>query len=147
MHESENGTFFDSGSSQLNVSGRELLSLLAKELGDLPNRVSIEGHTDAKPYPGKRSYSNWELSADRANAARRLMQENGLRNDQVSQIRGFADQRLRTPNDPLEASNRRISIVVQYLPNSETPAQEEGTARSAESKAGPEADPQSRRSD
>jgi chemotaxis protein MotB len=140
MLESENGTFFNSGSSQPNASGRELLSLLAKELGDLPNRVSIEGHTDAKPYPGKRSYSNWELSADRANAARRLMQESGLRNDQVSQIRGFADQRLRTPNDPLEASNRRISIIVQYLANNQAPEQGATAEGSTEKKVGSEAD-------
>jgi chemotaxis protein MotB len=84
----------------------------------------VEGHTDAKPYVGNATYSNWELSADRANAARRLMQQSGLRNDQVSQVRGFADQRLRNPNDPMEASNRRISIIVQYLPRTDP---DEGT--------------------
>ncbi|MFI5113921.1 MAG: OmpA family protein [Terriglobales bacterium] len=113
--ESEKGTFFDRGSSDLNASGRELLVLLAQQLGQLPNRISVEGHTDAKPYAGNGNYTNWELSADRANAARRLMQQLGLRSDQVSQVRGFADQRLRTPKDPLEPSNRRISIIVQYL--------------------------------
>ena len=113
--ESEKGTFFDRGSSDLNASGRELLVLLAQQLGQLPNRISVEGHTDAKPYAGNGNYTNWELSADRANAARRLMQQSGLRSDQVSQVRGFADQRLRTPQDPLEPSNRRISIIVQYL--------------------------------
>jgi chemotaxis protein MotB len=113
--ESEKGTFFNSGSPKLNSSGQEMLVLLAKELGQVPNRLSIEGHTDAKPYSGKNHYSNWELSADRANSARRLMQDSGLRSDQVAQVRGFADQRLRTPKDPLEASNRRVSIIVQYL--------------------------------
>ncbi|MGB9074817.1 MAG: OmpA family protein [Terriglobales bacterium] len=113
--ESEKGTFFDRGSSDLNASGRELLVLLAQQLGQLPNRISVEGHTDAKPYAGNGNYTNWELSADRANAARRLMQQSGLRSDQVSQVRGFADQRLRTPQDPLEPSNRRISIIVQYV--------------------------------
>ena len=113
--ESEKGTFFDSGSSTLNQSGREMVSLLAAELGKLPNRISVEGHTDAKPFVGAGSYSNWELSADRANAARRLMQQTGLRADQVSQVRGFADQRLRNRKDPQDASNRRISIIVQYL--------------------------------
>jgi chemotaxis protein MotB len=113
--ESEKGTFFDRGSSALNASGKELLVLLAQQLGQLPNRISVEGHTDAKPYVGNGNYTNWELSADRANAARRLMQQLGLRSDQVSQVRGFADQRLRTPQDPLEPSNRRISIIVQYL--------------------------------
>jgi chemotaxis protein MotB len=113
--ESEKGTFFNSGSAKLNESGQEMLVLLAKELGQVPNHLSIEGHTDAKPYGGKSNYSNWELSADRANAARRLMSQSGLRPDQVSQVRGFADQRLRNPKDPLEASNRRVSIIVRYL--------------------------------
>ncbi len=113
--ESEKGTFFNSGSSALNDSGKEMLTLLAAELGKVPNHVSVEGHTDAKPFVGKGNYSNWELSSDRANAARRLMQQTGLRDDQVSQVRGFADQRLRNPKDPLDASNRRISIIVQYI--------------------------------
>src|ERR1700722_9481713 len=94
--ESEKGTFFDSGSPKLNANGQELLGSLAAELEKVPNRISIEGHTDAKPFSGKSSYSNWELSSDRANAARRLMQHpDGLGPDQVSQVRGFADQRLR----------------------------------------------------
>ncbi len=113
--ESGEGTFFDSGSSALNKSGQEIATLLAAELGKAPNRVSIEGHTDAKPYTGKSSYSNWELSADRANAARRLMQQSGLRADQISQVRGFADQRLRNEKEPLDPSNRRVSIIVQYI--------------------------------
>jgi chemotaxis protein MotB len=84
-------------------------------LAKLPNTLSIEGHTDAKPFADKGSYSNWELSADRANAARRMIQENGVGPHQVTQIRGYADQRLRKPNAPEDASNRRISVVVQYL--------------------------------
>jgi chemotaxis protein MotB len=114
--ESEKGTFFDSGSSALNGGGKEMLVLLAKDIGTLPNHISIEGHTDAKPYGQRANYSNWELSADRANAARRVMQQSGLREDQVSQVRGFAAQRLRNPNDPFDPLNRRISIIVQYLP-------------------------------
>jgi chemotaxis protein MotB len=113
--ESASGTFFESGSSQPNKDGKELLILLAAELGKLPNKLSIEGHTDSKPYTGVRDYGNWELSADRANAARRLMQQNGVRQDQVSQVRGYADQRLRTPQDALDPSNRRISLIVQYI--------------------------------
>jgi chemotaxis protein MotB len=116
--ESEKGTFFNSGSATLNQTGQELLTLLAAELGKVPNHLSVEGHTDAKPFTGASSYSNWELSSDRANAARRLMQLSGLRGDQVSQVRGFADQRLRNPTDPLDPSNRRISIIVQYISNS-----------------------------
>lgn len=93
----------------------ELLTMLAGELGKLPNKVSIEGHTDSKPYVGLRDYGNWELSADRANAARRLMQHDGLGQDQVSQVRGFADQKLRKKDSPLDPSNRRITLIVQYL--------------------------------
>ncbi len=113
--ESSSGTFFESGKPGLNDDGRELLVALAGQLGKLPNHISIEGHTDAKPYTSTRDYSNWELSSDRANAARRLMQASGLRADQVSQVRGYADQRLRVPGNPLEPSNRRISLIVQYI--------------------------------
>ncbi len=113
--ESEKGTFFDSGSSKLNQSGQELVALLAAELGTVPNHISVEGHTDSKPFTGTGNYSNWELSSDRANAARRLMQQSGLRSDQVSQVRGFADQRLRNLKDAMDPSNRRVSIIVQYL--------------------------------
>ncbi len=114
LMESASGTFFDSGSAELNADGREMLVTLAQELGKLPNKVSIEGHTDSTPYAASGNYSNWELSTDRANAARRLMQANGIGADQVIQVRGFADQRLRKPDSPLDPSNRRISLIVQY---------------------------------
>ena len=115
MLETETGTFFELGNSAPSDNGKEMLSLLAQELGKLPNHLSIEGHTDSKPYAGRREYGNWELSTDRANAARRLMQHDGVRSDQVSQVRGYADQMLRTPGQPLDASNRRISVIVQNL--------------------------------
>jgi chemotaxis protein MotB len=115
LMESASGTFFKSGSPQLNADGRELLVTLAQELGKLPNKMSIEGHTDSKPYATSGNYSNWELSTDRANAARRLMEANGLAPNQVTQVRGFADQRLRKPDNSLDASNRRISLIVQYI--------------------------------
>jgi chemotaxis protein MotB len=111
--ESAKSTFFDSGSPELNDSGKETLIALAKELGGVPNKISIEGHTDSKPL-ARHDYGNWELSVDRANSARRLMQENGLRADQVTQVRGYADQHLRKVDAPDDPSNRRISILVQY---------------------------------
>ncbi len=117
--ESSSGTFFESGKPGLNSDGRELLVALAQQLGQLPNHISIEGHTDAKPYASGRDYGNWELSADRANSARRLMQADGLRADQISQVRGYADQKLRVPANPLEPSNRRISLIVQYIAKDE----------------------------
>ena len=91
-----------------------MLVTLAQELGKLPNKLSIERHTDSTAYAPTASYGNWELSADRANSARRLMAESGLRPDQVTQVRGFAAQRLRKPDAPEDPSNRRISIIVQY---------------------------------
>ena len=116
--ETETGTFFNLGSAEPNENGKELLRLLADQLGKLPNSLSVEGHTDSKPYSGNKEYSNWELSADRANAARRLMQRYGLWDHQVSQVRGYADQMLRKPEDPFDPSNRRISVIVQYLDKS-----------------------------
>jgi chemotaxis protein MotB len=111
--EDKNGTFYQSGSAQLSQNGQELLSLLAAELKTLPNQLLIEGHTDAAQYSHDANYSNWELSADRANAARRLLQEHGVRADQVTQVRGYADQFLRVKNNPYDPSNRRITILVK----------------------------------
>jgi chemotaxis protein MotB len=116
--EDKNGTFYQSGSARLSDSGQELLALLAGELKTLPNALLIEGHTDATPYSSDTTYSNWELSADRANSARRLLQQDGVRSDQVTQVRGYADQLLRVKSNPEDPSNRRISILVK---NSETP--------------------------
>ena len=113
--ESAKGTFFESGSAHPSDIGKEILLGLAKEMGKMPNSIVIEGHTDSKPFSNGGAYTNWELSADRANSARRFMEENGLRPDQIKQVRGFADQQLRKPNDPGNASNRRISVIVQYL--------------------------------
>lgn len=137
--ETETGTFFEVGNSAPSDNGKELLTLLAQELGKLPNHLSVEGHTDSKPYTGRREYGNWELSTDRANAARRLMQKDGVRGDQVSQVRGYADQLLRTPGQPLDASNRRISVIVQNLEQKpqppEKPNSQQDTSAPAQSPA------------
>ncbi len=112
--ESEIGTFFETGNAQPSGSGKDMLQMLAAELGKMKNKLLIEGHTDARPFTSKGPYSNWELSADRANAARQLMQASGLSADQVAEVRGYADQRLRKPDEPGNASNRRVSIIVKY---------------------------------
>ncbi len=114
--EDAKGMFFESGNSEPTPFGKELMALLAAEIGKLPNHVTVEGHTDSKAYTGRKDYSNWELSADRANAARRWMQANGMRDDQVTQVRGFGDQKPRKPDDPEDDSNRRVSFIVQYQP-------------------------------
>jgi chemotaxis protein MotB len=115
LMESEAGTFFESGSAHPSGPGKEMLQMLSSQLGKMSNRLSMEGHTDASPFTSRGGYSNWELSTDLANSARKLMQDSGLHTDQVAEIRGYADQRLRKPDEPNNASNRRVSIVVQYL--------------------------------
>src|SRR6202000_1989691 len=100
MIEDPNGTFFENGKAQPTPKLQELLKVLSVELAKLPNSLSIEGHTDSKPFSDSRTYSNWELSTDRANAARRMMEDSGLRPNQVVQVRGYADQELRKPQQP-----------------------------------------------
>ena len=88
--------------------------MLAKKLGKLPNKIFIEGLTDSRPFTRGGNYGNWELSTDRANSSRQLMQANGIRPDQVTQVRGFADQSLRDSKHPDDPCNRRISLIVGY---------------------------------
>ncbi len=114
--ETEAGMFFELGRPLPTPNGSALLARLAEEVGKLPNSVLIEGHTDSNPFTGGTIYTNWELSSDRANSARQLMQAHGLRPEQVAQVRGFADRQLRHRDNPSAASNRRVSIIVQYLP-------------------------------
>lgn len=114
LMESAKGTFFELGSAQPTPALRELLKVLAEELGKLPNKISIEGHTDATPYSATKGYDNWDLSTDRANEARRMMQSCGVVPGQLAQVRGFADQQLRLPKQPDDPSNRRISVIVQH---------------------------------
>jgi chemotaxis protein MotB len=117
LMESEKGTFFPSAASEPGADGKDILIKLAQQLGKVPNTLSIEGHTDAKQFSGaQKNYSNWELSTDRANAARRVMEATGLRPNQITQVRGYASERLRNPNDPDDPANRRISVIVQYTP-------------------------------
>jgi chemotaxis protein MotB len=110
--ETEKGLFFETGDPKPTEAGMELLKVLSTELTKLPNKIAIEGHTDARPF-GRPEYSNWELSADRANAARRALGEFGIDETRISQVRGFADQRLLKKDDPGNPANRRISIIVR----------------------------------
>jgi chemotaxis protein MotB len=115
LMEDPNGTFFENGSAAPTPAMQSILKILAPEAGKLPNPISIEGHTDSTPYSDSKVYSNWELSTDRANAARRLMEENGVNKVQVVQVRGYADRKLRKPLQPTDASNRRITVIIQYM--------------------------------
>ncbi|MEW6410908.1 MAG: flagellar motor protein MotB [Candidatus Zixiibacteriota bacterium] len=114
LNESEaSPAFFEPGSAKLLQKSAIILITIAKELGKLQNRLVIEGHTDAA-YGGNSAYSNWELSSDRANSARSLMDVSGLWGGQVREVRGFADQFPMIQSDPYDDRNRRVTIVVLY---------------------------------
>jgi len=108
--------FFVTGSPRPTENGQRLFQLLARQLGDMPNLLALEGHTDSRPFRSLNldAYGNWELSFDRANMARRIMLAAGLRSDQVSEIRGYADRRIFVPSDPHDSRNRRVSVIMKY---------------------------------
>lgn len=110
IQDSDELRLFTPGGTKIDPAARPVLALIAKEVGVLPNHLVIEGHTDATPAPGKTG--NWELSADRANSARRFLIDHGVRNEQILEVRGYADRRPRLWHRPLDPRNRRISILV-----------------------------------
>jgi chemotaxis protein MotB len=110
--EKANQVLFDVGSTIPKDTTKAVLAEIGREIGQLPNKVVISGHTDRRPYHDNAFYSNWELSCERANSARRVMAESGLRVEQIARVAGFADTVLKNPQDPFAASNRRISILV-----------------------------------
>src|SRR6195952_363928 len=108
-----NRPMFDSGSAVVKPYMRELLREIGGVLAEVPNRLTLEGHTDAQPFgTGERGYSNWELSSDRANASRRELGMGGLPEDRVLLVQGLASSVLFNPADPVSPVNRRISIIV-----------------------------------
>jgi chemotaxis protein MotB len=110
--ESSNTPFFERGSSELGGAARALVGMIGQQLGRMPNRAVIEGHTDAIRYADSARYTNWELSADRANSARRVMLSGGLREKQIAEVRGFADRQPRIQLSPTDPRNRRVTITV-----------------------------------
>lgn len=114
LNESEDSpAFFEPGSAKLLQKSAIILITIARELGNLKNHIVLEGHTDAA-FGGNKDYTNWELSADRANAARQLMQVSGLYEGQMREVRGFADKFPMIQDNPLDERNRRVTIVVLY---------------------------------
>jgi chemotaxis protein MotB len=110
--EDSTAQFFQSGGSAMSLKGQDLLTVIGNELGRDSNLVQLEGHTDARPYASKNGYSNWELSADRANSARRILTGAGVSGERIAAIRGMADRNLRYAEAPFDPRNRRISIMV-----------------------------------
>lgn len=101
---------FSPGSARLDPGAKPVLTAIASELGILPNHLVIEGHTDATPAAGKAT--NWELSTERANAARRFLIEAGVRDEQILEVRGYAERRPKLWHKPTDPRNRRISLLV-----------------------------------
>lgn len=125
--EAEQGLFFERGSPSLKQKTVALLGLIGGRL-EAMSSIVVEGHTDSHPYSGGiAGYSNWELSSDRANSARRALVAT-LNHGQITEVRGYADKRLRTPADPYHFSNRRISILVPYKEQGDaSPTQQVGS--------------------
>ncbi|MBW0171681.1 MAG: OmpA family protein, partial [Hydrogenophaga sp.] len=108
-----NRPMFDAGSSLVKPYMRDILREIGAALGDVENHIALAGHTDATPYgSGDRGYSNWELSADRANASRRELVAGGLPDNKLRRVEGLASSRLLRADQPNDPINRRISIVV-----------------------------------
>lgn len=113
--ESNRDVFFEVGNAGLKPKADHILREIGSQLSKINNSLSIEGHTDARPYAGGlKGYSNYELSAERASAARRSLISGGLQETKISDIRGYAANRLRNKANPLDVVNRRISILVKY---------------------------------
>lgn len=113
---------FEQGKNSLTPRGKEVLKSVGNNIKELPNKVSIEGHTDSTPME-KKDYSNWELSAERALTARRVLEISGLKSKRFTQVGGFADNELLVKDNPADPSNRRISIILHRL--EETAPEEE----------------------
>lgn len=124
-----NRPMFDLGSARLKPYARDILVGLAAPLNEVNNALSLTGHTDAKPYSsGERSYSNWELSADRANASRRVLVEGGIAEGKIKRVVGMSSAVLFEPNDPLSPVNRRIALIVMTRESEEKVKSESSAA-------------------
>ncbi len=123
--------FFPTGSAVLRPRAVTAIALIAEEIGLLSNPIIVEGHTDGAPFGDGVSYGNWELSADRANAARRIVSAAGVPNNRLVQVRGLADRDLRNPNDPYDPTNRRISLFLPFRAFDDDAADSTATASGA----------------
>ena len=113
LTERDGQPFFELGSATLIHPLKPLLEKLNAILAALPNPLTIEGHTDSRLYTQRKNYSNWELSVDRANSARRVLEAAGLPGNRMDRVVGHADRLLLVPDNPMHASNRRITLLVR----------------------------------
>jgi chemotaxis protein MotB len=135
--DAQNRPMFDLGSSRLKRYTAEILHELTPYLNSVPNRLSLSGHTDLAPYTGASGYTNWDLSTDRANAARRALEASGLAPDKVARVVGLSSSVLFDKANPLNPINRRISIIVMTR-EAEQEAIKTEVPRSADASAAPE---------
>lgn len=123
----QNRPMFEKGSAVLQPYTAEILHAIGKILNEVPNKIGLSGHTDATPYQGgSKGYSNWELSADRANASRRELIAGGMTDDKILRVVGLSDSALFNPNDPFDPNNRRISIIVMNRETAEAASTDGG---------------------
>ncbi|MFN0039312.1 MAG: flagellar motor protein MotB [Burkholderiales bacterium] len=136
----QNRPMFELGGARLLSHTRNILQEIGVVLNEVPNRISLSGHTDATPYAGgERSYSNWELSTDRANASRQELLAGGMREDKVMRVVGLSSAVLFDRENPFNPVNRRISIIVMKKKIEETIGND-GTQIDVESDVLPEAE-------
>lgn len=124
----QNRPMFDLAKAELQPYTKEILHEIGRALNDMPNRISLSGHTDAKPYAsGEKGYSNWELSADRANASRRALVSGGMDETKVLRVVGLSSAVLFDKEDPFNPINRRISIIVMNKQAEESASKDGGS--------------------
>lgn len=112
MHDLENKPMFSEGKTDFQTYAQKILNWLSEEINQYPNKMIIIGHTDSVPYSAQSRYSNWELSADRANATRRLLLENGMADDKILRVIGMSDKVLLNKEDSEDPANRRVEIIL-----------------------------------
>lgn len=124
----QNRPMFASAKAELQPYTREILREIGRTLNEVPNKISLSGHTDATPYSnGEKGYSNWELSSDRANASRRELIAGGMDENKIVRVVGLSSAVPYDKADPFNPSNRRISIIVMNKKTEESAAHEGGT--------------------
>lgn len=125
--DNEKQSMFGSGGATPTPQVQQLLGVVAKQIAALPNKIQVAGHTDATPFPAGSGFTNWELSANRAAAARRILAANGVGDDRINSVVGKADRDLRIPEDPRAPGNRRITLMLLREPTPPSASAAPGT--------------------
>jgi chemotaxis protein MotB len=136
----EGRSMFQPGSAQLSTSAKEILKIVSENIKDLPNKIAVEGHTDASPLKAGR-ITNWELSTDRASSARRELEANGIEPGRIARVVGYADTELLLKDAPNDPRNRRISIILLQSKIEQPPKVQEA-AKPVQSPPPPPAQPE-----